>query len=347
MTELHESVLEHLVAEHLGDRAAGVLGLLAIEPALLAPGDGRVSRAAVAMATAICLFADLVDSVPAAAAYVADRRAAGERIVFDHGAIRTILFPDRATGALPAGRLAFDRILLPLGYAAVETYPLPRLRMTGFAYCHQDFPETIPQYFVSELAVAAFDADFAAVAKRVFGESADPLRAEGLALLAELAAQGSTTLAVAIAGLPQILQAFGRQHALPTVADYEALLAHSAEAAWISTEGNAFNHATDRVADVDALAEAQRERGRPIKERVEVSASGRIRQTAFRAAMVTRALRTEEGRNGGTMREVPGSFYEFITRGIDPATGALDLRFDSGNATGIFQMTKANRSSPR
>ncbi len=44
-------------------------------------------------------------------------------------------------------------------------------------------------------------------------------------------------------------------------------------------------------------------------------------------------------------REVPGSFYEFITRDAvaDAQTGrrALDLSFDAGNATGIFKMTAA------
>jgi hypothetical protein len=39
-------------------------------------------------------------------------------------------------------------------------------------------------------------------------------------------------------------------------------------------------------------------------------------------------------------RSVPGSFYEFISR--DRIDGvALDLGFDSGNATGIFKMTAA------
>jgi hypothetical protein len=38
---------------------------------------------------------------------------------------------------------------------------------------------------------------------------------------------------------------------------------------------------------------------------------------------------------------VPGSFYEFIQRSVDPATGKLDLGFDSGNATGIFAVTQA------
>ncbi|MEA3110817.1 MAG: hypothetical protein QOG58_616, partial [Caballeronia sp.] len=44
-------------------------------------------------------------------------------------------------------------------------------------------------------------------------------------------------------------------------------------------------------------------------------------------------------------RDVPGSFYEFISRDavMDEATGRarLDLGFDAGNATGIFKMTAA------
>ena len=109
----------------------------------------------------------------------------------------------------------------------------------------------------------------------------------------------------------------------------------SAEAAWIATEGNAFNHATDRVPDVAALAERLRAEGRPVKDKVEVSASGRVRQTALRADTVDRAFAD------GVRRAVPGSFYEFISRAADPETGRLDLGFDSGNATGIFAMTRA------
>ena len=40
------------------------------------------------------------------------------------------------------------------------------------------------------------------------------------------------------------------------------------------------------------------------------------------------------------VREVPGSFHEFITRKrLDD--GTLDLTFDAGNATSIFKMTSA------
>ena len=45
--------------------------------------------------------------------------------------------------------------------------------------------------------------------------------------------------------------------------------------AWIATEGNAFNHATDRVADVFALSDDEKAKGRPMKPEVERSRSGR------------------------------------------------------------------------
>ena len=138
------------------------------------------------------------------------------------------------------------------------------------------------------------------------------------------------------------MSCFARQHATPRLADYRTLLAQSAEAAWIATEGNVFNHATDRVGDVDALAAAQRALGRPMKPAVEVSASGRVRQTAFRADPVERIFLDDDGRE--VRLETPGSFYEFITRD-EEAVGRLDLRFDSSNAQGIFKMTQASAAS--
>lgn len=333
------AVIERLVQGQIGAGAAErLLATIVIDDAIVAERDGQVTRAGFATALGVCLFDALLKVVPTGAAYVADRIAAGERVNFDHGAIRTIRFPDRPTGALPGGQDAFRRILEPLGYAVAGTYPLPRLKMTGRAYCHRDYPEAIPQYFLSELHVDQFDATFGAAADRVFGTSRDPLGAAALSMLNLFSAGQDAPFALAEAALPEILAAFDRQHVEPTIADYEALLAQSPEAGWIATEGNAFNHATDRVADVEALADRERATGRPIKDRVEVSTSGRVRQTAYRADPVLRSFRTA---TGAEKREVPGSFYEFITREIDPATGALDLAFDSGNATGIFAMTKA------
>lgn len=333
----NDAVLARLVRSVLGDRTEQAFDTLVV-PAELAEVEGdQVPRAVFAMALAAVLFDDLLARVPSGARYVADRRAAGERILFDHGALRTIRFPEGPTGALPAGQDAFARILEPLGYTVASLYPLPALKMTGHAYCHRDLPETIPQYFVSELHVDRFDDGFADAAKRVFGTSRDPLTDADRAVLDGFARDGAVAYADAEAALPRIAAAFDRQHAAPSTADYEALLAQSGEAAWIATEGNAFNHATDRVADVEALSDRLRDGGWPIKERVEISGSGRVRQTAFRADPVERSFVDADGRE--VRRTVPGSFYEFITRHAKE-DGSLDLAFDSANATGIFAMTR-------
>jgi hypothetical protein len=302
-------------------------------------GDG-ISRAAFAIALSVALHHDLLNRVPTGAAYVADCRAAGRPILLDHGALRTIALPDGApTGAIPAGIGAFTRILDPLGYAIVDTYPLDRLRMTGYAFCHRDDPEGIAQYFVSELHVDRFDDAFAAAAARVFAGTVDVLDDIARRALDGFARDGRVSLDLARAALPVIVRAFDRNHPVPGLEDYGILKAASAEAAWIATEGNAFNHGTDRVDDVEAVADAQRAAGRSMKDRVEVSGSGRVRQTACRADWVERPFRDAEGRD--VTMSVPGSFYEFISRDPDPATGRLDLRFDSGNAQGIFKMTEA------
>jgi hypothetical protein len=311
-----------------------VLETLAIDERLLGAGD-TVSRAELAMALNAQLFGDLLARVPTAAKHVEELRQAGNKIVFDHGALRTIAGP---TGLLPSGQAAFARVLEPLGYRVGGTYPLPRLTMTGRAFVHCDFPEVIPQFFVSELHVDQLADEAQIGAKSVFAGSRDPLSAEDLAMLEELANTGTLPFASANILFGKLMGAFGRQHAEPTLADYETLLAHSKEAAWIATEGNAFNHATTRVPDVEALAERLKAQGYPMKDAVEVSANGRVRQTAILADKVVRRFRLPDG--SIIKREVPGSFYEFITRDIDVATGTIDLTFDSGNATGIFAVTR-------
>lgn len=337
MSEWNEGV-RRLVGAIVGEaEAASLLGKL--DPMLDGANDSSaVDRSQFSAAMNALLFLDLLDRVPSGAAYVADRLSSGGRVCFDHGAIRTIAMPAGDTGALPRGELAFRRVLEPLGYEDAALYPLPRLKMTGRAYRHREHPETIPQFFVSELHVDQFDDVFAAAAQRVFGTSRDPLDEATKAVLARFGAGEAVAFDVAVAALPVVVGAFGCHHDRPMLSDYVVLKEASREAAWIATEGNAFNHATDRVANVEALAEDQKALGRPMKERVEVSGTGRVRQTAFRADMVERSFGVADEADCTIV--VPGSFYEFISRDADPETGKLDLSFDSGNATGIFQMTK-------
>jgi hypothetical protein len=231
--------------------------------------------------------------------------------------------------------------LRPLGFRLNGRYPLDKLGMTGRAYAHEDAPDEIAQFFVSELHPERFSSEFQQAVTNVVHSSKDPLTPLAVSQLWELEREGSIAIDAAHKLLPVIVGAFARQHDLPSEADYEVLLRESAEMAWIATEGNAFNHATDRVEDVFTLSDEEKGKGRPMKPEVERSRSGRVFQTAYRADTVERQFRSTGDRL--VTRTVPGSFYEFITRKrtFDQASRSwvTDLRFDAGNAQGIFKMT--------
>ena len=294
-----------------------------------------VHRAWLAEALNLCLLHKLVNAVPNGLRYVEEQAQQGRKIVFDHGAIRTVDWP--LNGQLPRGRQAFSRLLEPLGFTDVRTYPLTKLNMTGWGYRHMDLPEDIAQFFVSELHPGRFSEAFQQAVSRVVASSLDPLHGEHQHILERLQLTRHCSLQEATTLLPALCRAFERQHGIVLDADYQCLLSESAEMAWIATEGNSFNHLTDRVLDLQACVAQQRELQRPMKDSIEVSASGRVMQTAYRACTVTRGLIDA----GGQLREhsVPGSFVEFIQRKVDPETGHIDLNFDSSNAQGIFKMT--------
>lgn len=320
-----------------------LFNMIEVDDSLLvaAVRPATVPRVVLAQAMNMLLFAKNLEAVPEGKTYVTSKLAEGGKVVFDHGALRTVAAAN--TGELPAGELAFKRLLEPLGFAVAGLYPLPRLKMTGRAYCHQDAPEVVAQFFVSELHADQFSPAFQTAVNDVVSTSRDPLSAHAKELLTKLAAARTLPFAEAVELLPELVGCFDVQHATPSLSAYQTLLEESAEMAWISTEGNAFNHATDHVADVFAVADALRAQGLPIKDTVEVSAAGSVRQTAFKATRVEREFIAADG--SCITRVVPGSFYEFITRDriVDPATGEskLDLRFDSSNAQGIFKMTAA------
>ena len=334
----NNSVLHDTLNEVIGrDRADHLFQVLLIPQPLLDESGDTISRAGVAQALNMMLFEDLVRRVPDARKYAEDCLRDGRKIMHDHGAVRTVLL--EGMGGLPAGEEAITRILRPLGYALNGTFPLERLKMTGRSHAQAEYPQELAQFFISELHVDRFSQDFHAAVKRITANSRDPLTPDAESSLKELDRERSLTVAQTVKLLPVLASVFSRQHDEPTVADYEVLLAESPEMAWISTEGNAFNHATDRVADVDQLAEEQKSLGRAMKATVERSQSGRVRQTAFLAARVERRFRDKDGST--VTREVPGSFYEFITRLPldDSGTSGVDLSFDSSNAQAIFKMT--------
>ena len=76
-----------------------------------------------------------------------------------------------------------------------------------------------------------------------------------------------------------------------------------------------------------------------------MSGSGRVLQTAHRAAQVERSFPT--GYGATVTRWVPGSFFEFITRRPLPDGSGPDLAFDAANAQGIFTMTRDGAAGVR
>lgn len=85
----------------------------------------------------------------------------------------------------------------------------------------------------------------------------DPLQPEHESILERLSLTRHCSLSEAKTLLPALYQAFGRQHGVVQETDYQCLLNESAEMAWIATEGNSFNHLTDRVLDLEACVAQQ------------------------------------------------------------------------------------------
>jgi hypothetical protein len=337
LSNYSNSALHALLVSQVDRERADLLGTwLDIHPDFLAT-HAMVSRAIIAQAMNMLLFSDLVERYPLGKTYVLEKVSAGQKALFDHGALRTVAIAQN--GDLPVGITAFTRILEPLGFYINGHYPLERLKMTGRSLTHRDYPAHIAQFFVSELHPERFSEQFQATVAQVTATSRDPLSARAKTLLGKLAKDQALPFAEAAQLLPEIVQAFERQHAMPSWEQYQTLLAESKEMAWISTEGNVFNHATDRVPDVAATADEQRKLGRPIKDALEVSANERVIQTAFKANDVERVFVDAAGH--AVIKSVPGSFYELISRKMMPDGQTLDLSFDTGNATGIFKMTAA------
>ena len=281
---------------------------VALPAQVLHEKGGEVSRATLAAALNLHLLTGLLERVPSGRAYMDDLVQAGRKLVFDHGAMRTVAM--EGMGQLPAGQTAITRVIEPLGYESAHTYPMPRLNITGRSFTHRDLPETLPQFFVSELHPEHFSQAFQAAVRQVTGESTDALAAGDLVSLATLRKDHALPLTEARALLPKLVACFSRRHRAPLRTDYEILRAESAEMAWIATEGNAFNHATDRVSSLADIVSRQRVLGR-------IANGDRV------------------------WREVPGSFFEFIERAKLPGENRLDLAFDTNNAQGIFKMTAA------
>jgi hypothetical protein len=306
-----------------------------VDDCLLREGPTDAARAELAQGLMMLLFEDMLRALPAhSLAYIRESVRAGSKITIDHSALRTVR---AASGGFPLGQAGFHRILVPLGYLRGEAYPLPS-RLTGHRYTHADFPEAIPQMFLSELQMEQFSRASQEAMARVTASSTDPLPAWCGPVLEELELAGSVSFDVAVRLLPNLAACFACQHEEPSIADYELLDGESPELSWFATEGTILNHFASRVANVQSVYDQQRQLGRAMKDSIEISPSERLAQTSFRSNLAERLFVGAAGTL--VSRRVPGSFWEIISRATD-ASGNLYLKFDVGNAQSILETMTA------
>src|SRR5579863_2764776 len=182
------------------EECRGLLCTVRVAASILGEAGEDVSRAVLAQALNLLLLRDLLLRVPTGRQYVDELVSQGRQIVFDHGALRTVDL--NGMGELPAGERALTRVLLPLGYRVGAVYPLDRLGMTGRSYTHSDFPEELPQFFVSELHPERFSPGFQQAVARVTASSRDPLGESARGSLRELSDRGLLPFDRAAALLP-------------------------------------------------------------------------------------------------------------------------------------------------
>src|SRR6516225_785265 len=107
--------VERLLTKLLGPEKTEFLFSTLNIPAVLQDWeDSTVTRAELAQALNMALFEDLLQRSPNGRTYTNDAVAHGGSVYFDHGALRTVRWPQN--GALPPGEGAFTRILRPLGF---------------------------------------------------------------------------------------------------------------------------------------------------------------------------------------------------------------------------------------
>ena len=300
MTTNTANTLDRLRRASLGrERADQLLDMLEVSTALSGDTGPGVSRGVLAQALNMVLFDDLLARAPSARAHVHDRLKNGEKVVHDHSVVATIASPH--VGSLPIGREALGRVLVPLGFVESGSRRSWEGGVTEHTYLHADHPDDIAGFVVVEVHPHWFSRGFQAAAERVVQSSRDPLQA-ATAWLTALQSEGTVELADAIAILRALVACFDRQHATPSLDDYDLLRRESAEMAWIATEGNAVMQVAQRVAESNKRGPAVL-RG-DISEPVDL--------LLLEPAYVERPFRDSEGRMIGA--PVPGPSLKLVRR---------------------------------
>lgn len=256
------------------------------------------------------LWADYVAMTPQAQRIRAAFEDAGERVVNDHVAFRTLALE-------PIGLKALEPHLLAVGYMPYEPYDFAAKKLSAYGYLPPN-PE-LPRVFVSELRVNELSHEAETILRRLASQ-VDPAKVAD----------------------PSVLWS-GRLWDPVTWDEYQTLQAESEYAAWVASIGIRPNHFTigvnflekhDEVEDVlkvvEGLGYAVNDSGGRVKGSSEVL----LEQAS------TLADRMPIEFAGGETHEVPTCYYEFAKR-YPTESGELYPGFIAASADKIFESTDA------
>lgn len=256
------------------------------------------------------LWADYIAMTPQAERIKAAFEDAGERVVNDHVAFRTLALE-------PIGLKALEPHLLSIKYKPYEPYDFKEKKLTAYGYLPPE-PE-LPRVFLSELRVSELSSESATILERLASQ-VDAARVSD----------------------PSILWA-GRLWDPVTWKEYQTLQAESEYAAWFASIGIRPNHFTIGINDLKKYSEVE-----DVLKVVE-SLGYQVNDSGGRVKGSPEVL-LEQGSTladkmpipfaGDETHEVPTCYYEFAKRYPTPS-GELYPGFVAASADKIFESTDA------
>ncbi len=253
-----------------------------------------------------------------------------DEIENDHIAFRTMGVPN-------LGLASFEKIFLHYGYEKRDPYNFAEKKLSAYWYSPPVASTNLPRIFASELRVN----DLSEQAQRIIHKYTDQVTSDPVDAL---------NLDDADA-----VDAFLHRPLweMPTVEDYQALLAESEYAAWVIYNRYYLNHFTISVHNLEpgfgtieefvSFLEARGFRLNSSGGTIKISPDGGLRQASTVAQMIDAPFA-----NGQTLR-IAGSYVEFAERRVlpefadlpDSEIGPEHRRegFEAANADKIFEST--------
>lgn len=251
------------------------------------------------------LWADYIQRTPSAAK-VHEVLADGETIINDHVAFRTF-------NIAPVNLEVLAQHFMNMGYFANGDYHFEAKKLRAKHFEHSN--PNLPKVFISELLVEEFSPELQAIVQD---------------MVASIDAQA----------VQQASFMYSGTHWQVSFADYEALLAESEYAAWMSAFGFCANHFTVSVNDLPNYSSLESVNQRLKDAGFTLNSSGgeiKGSPAVFLEQSSTMADQIEVPFSDKTAT-IPSCFYEFAKR-YEIAEGKLYTGFVAASADKIFEST--------